>query len=198
MEIRYIRDWLATGSNVYPGDHWVEIEAYSNGENVALGKTVTISEGALTGWVGVGVVTDGVLGSFVQLIPHEGKSAIQVDLEELFNVDEVKVWHYYADGRIYYGTKTEVSSDGIKWITIFDSGKSGVYAETAQGHSIPVIDPVGTTGEINLQLTQTIATTDVERVGLIQEITSIGEISFGFIQDIYSRRRIDPGSRAAI
>ncbi|MDT4867499.1 hypothetical protein FQZ97_1024130 [compost metagenome] len=52
----------------------------------------------------------------------------------------VKVWHYYADGRTYYATKTEVSVDGTNWNTIFDSATSGTYPETSAGktHTFPM------------------------------------------------------------
>jgi hypothetical protein len=45
----------------------------------------------------------------------------------------VKVWHYANDGRTYHNTKTQVSADGVTWVTVFDSAVSGEYAETSAG-----------------------------------------------------------------
>jgi len=133
MKIRYIRDYTF-GPN---GNHWIELEAYSNGVNVALGKTVTY-HGNITGWFGSEVVTDGIQGNFLEIVAFDDKVFIQVDLGEAFDIQEFKVWHYYADGRIYNGTKNEVSEDGVNWFTVFDSSISGVYKETVKGHSIVV------------------------------------------------------------
>lgn len=61
-------------------------------------------------------------------------SSVYVDLKTIYMMNRIIVWHYYTDGRTYYGTKTEISSDGINWTTIFDSAVSGTYPETSSGH----------------------------------------------------------------
>jgi len=62
-------------------------------------------------------------------------SPITISLPNSVDVSAVKVWHYYGDGRTYYGTKTEVSEDNVNWFTTFDSAISGIYAETSVGRT---------------------------------------------------------------
>lgn len=157
---RYIRDWLGKGSTFNGQNHWIEIEAHSNGVNVAEGKTAIVAAGAITGWFPPSFVTDGILGDFVEVIAAGEKAAIQVDLGELFDIDEIKIWHYYTDGRTYHDTRTEISEDGIKWRKVFDSTIEGEYQETSEGHSILLKNvPYGYTNEaatsetINMSIT---------------------------------------------
>ena len=140
MPIRYIRDWCGV-NNINNYAHWVEISAYNSaGVNLALGKTATLS------WAGnanlAPRVTDGITTidpylSSVELTAGNAHS-ITVDLGFTDFIDTIKIHHYYGDGRTYQNTKTEVSADGVKWYTIFDSKYEGTYAETSAGHTIDV------------------------------------------------------------
>lgn len=97
--------------------------------NVALGAS---SPAAL--------LTDGVTTSNPYYSGTIGLVSVTVTLPTAQDISSVKVWHYYADGRTYYATKTEVSADGVAWATVFDSATSGTYAESAAGktHSFPL------------------------------------------------------------
>ncbi|MDU1315330.1 MAG: hypothetical protein E6940_14970 [Clostridium septicum] len=131
-KVRYIRDWAVNG-------HFVEIKALNNlGENLAKGKRVTTSSSPSSSFPAINV-TDDNLDSYCQL--NSGTSWVKVDLGSIYeNIDMLKVWHYWKDGRIYPGTKTEISSDGVNWTTVFDSNISGTYKETKEGHTIKLND----------------------------------------------------------
>lgn len=80
------------------------------------------------------ILTDGVITSSPWY--STGGGALQsttVNLGSVRDISALRVWHYYADGRTYYATKTEVSEDNVTWTTIFDSAVSGTYAENANG-----------------------------------------------------------------
>ena len=139
FNIRYIRDYCS-GSTSNDGCHWVEIQAITNfGSNLAKGKSIlsnkTIKDASY--------ITDGDYTNYNHYgqcnkddinIPH-----VQIDLGAIYNnVDEIKIWHYYADGRTYNKTKTMVSADGTHWITLFDSASAGEYIETQYGHTVKV------------------------------------------------------------
>ena len=130
-KIRYIRDHL-NGSDTNQYSHWVEIQAYLNDINFALGKPVTSDSTISYGTPER--VTDGDLNTNVYFETEIDKAYVQVDLGQIYDISEVKVWHYNA--RTYHETKTEISEDGLEWITIFDSAIEGEYLETPQGHSI--------------------------------------------------------------
>jgi hypothetical protein len=98
--------------------------------NIAAGATATnayLTDGntASNPYYGVGAVTGG--------------ASAKVTLSSTQDISSIKVWHYYQDGRTYYGTKTEVSEDDINWTTIFDSATDGTYQETSAGktHTFP-------------------------------------------------------------
>ncbi len=128
--IRYIRDWL-NGSTSNTGNHWVEIQAYKSGVNVALNKDIIRSDGVRVAGT---TVTDGNTASNPYFLDGVGTLAkITVDLGSVQTIDSIKVWHYYSDSRTYHNTKTEVSEDGVNWYTIFDSSVDGEYTETSAG-----------------------------------------------------------------
>ena len=135
MLVRYIKDYLEGPS----GNHWIEIEAYSNSVNVALEKPVTHAGSVYAG--SPSNVTDGNMSVLFETTGAP-LSWVQIDLGSSIEISEIKVWHYYQDGRIYNGTKTEVSEDGVNWTTVFDSAVSGTYAESAEGHVITLSAPV--------------------------------------------------------
>lgn len=79
------------------------------------------------------IVTDGNKYSSTYVTVYGSPSSIKIDLKGTYTIDKIKVWHYWADGRTYHNTKTEVSEDGLNWTTIFDSAVSGEYKETEHG-----------------------------------------------------------------
>lgn len=107
------------------------------GKNVALRGTITGSNS----WASLSqpftVITNGLTDSsgYAYMDPTSGLVYCTVDLGLAYSIDQVIIWHYYADGRTYADTKTEVSADGINWVTIFDSVVSGTYAETSSGRT---------------------------------------------------------------
>lgn len=129
--IRYIRDWV-NGSTSNAGNHWVEIKAIDNlGTNIAQGKPVTSNKSFIYSG---SYVTDGnTSSSRYQEVTGNTYQYVQIDLGGIYEIDKVQVWHYYADGRTYYGTKTEISADGTTWYTLYDSAVSGTYKETSYG-----------------------------------------------------------------
>ena len=110
-------------------------------DNKALGKPVTANGTPAQG--SLSMVTDGYTLSWPYLgINGDGTPKyVQVDLQQPTLIRGVRVWHYYSDGRTYYGNKTEISEDGIIWETVFDSEVDGRYAETADGHLILFSSP---------------------------------------------------------
>lgn len=80
------------------------------------------------------LIVDGVTTSNPYYSTGSGTLAsVMVTLGSAQDISTVKVWHYYADGRTYHNSKTEVSEDGTSWTTIFDSASSGEYQETSAG-----------------------------------------------------------------
>src|SRR5690348_5463925 len=128
---RYIRDWL-NGSTANANNYWNEIQCLAGATNRAAGKTPTISSGTLTNGANI---TDGNTATYGYEASANGVAKyIKIDLGAVYyDIDTIKVTHYYADGRTFHGTKTEISIDGTNWYPIFDSAVSGEYAETSAG-----------------------------------------------------------------
>lgn len=138
--VRYIRDW-ATGTNYDAGKYWIEIMAYDqSGSNVALNKSVQTSTPhapwAKPPYVVTNGITSAVLGGdYCGLYDgHYTPQNVLIDLNDIYNITKIVVYKYF-DAQYHYhtGTKTEISTDGINWTTIFDSAISGTYPETSAG-----------------------------------------------------------------
>ena len=127
MPVRYVRD-TTNGSDKNNYNHWNEIEIYNYvDENLAWGKTLTVSGTTFAN----SVATDGTVNnSYID--PGTGTKTAQIDLGYVEYINKIKIWHYYADGRIYNDNKTEVSIDGTNWITVYEGKK----AETSAGNEI--------------------------------------------------------------
>lgn len=136
--IRYIKDSLY-GSSANTSNHWVEIEALmlvgNEYFNVAYGKTVTCS----TTGEGQNIqrITDGDLNS-ANYFGASRRSSVTIDLGAEYPIDYIKVWHYYADGRTYYGNVLSVGKTNKSGTTALDTvlwsyNDSSGYVETADG-----------------------------------------------------------------
>lgn len=141
MKIRYIRDWQngrtvngATGSNC----DWREVQAIDyNGNNIALNKIPTPSHTMNS------VNTNATDGNFstsywTNNSPNVIKN-ITLDLGGIYDIDKIVIARASSPA-ICKETKTEVSVDGSKWVTIFDSATSGTYQETESGKEFELED----------------------------------------------------------
>lgn len=132
-KVRYIRDWT-NGSNANIGNYWIEVQALNtSGTNIALGKTVTAS--SLGGEGTPSLVTDGSTATVPYFAGSTGLQNVMVDLGAVYDIATVNVWHFWSDNRVFNNSKTEVSADGVNWVTVYDSAISGTYAESSAGRS---------------------------------------------------------------
>ena len=104
-------------------------------ENFAFEKPVTGSGG-----VGQGayeLLTDGQTVSDPYL---GGPTWVQVDLEDEFVIDTIKLWHYWQDGRTYHDNKVALSKNGNflgEEVVVFDTTDTDEeYPETSEGKVI--------------------------------------------------------------
>lgn len=141
--IRYIRDWLKN-SNRDAYRCWTEIAAYNGSNvNVALGKNVTIAPGyRITSGGVIEEIVDNKLDRWIDIGPMNNQFAyLEVDLGQTYmDIQRVTTWHdnNWFGKEVRYVNRTEVSSDGIHWFTLYDSDRDGSYAESSQGHSMIV------------------------------------------------------------
>ena len=99
--------------------------------NLALGKAVISSHYETN----INNAVDGSLSTYGDISNQSGLVYIIVDLGALADVSEIKVWHYYADGRTYHNPRLEISADMENWETVFDGAVDGTYKETSAGRS---------------------------------------------------------------
>lgn len=150
MRARYIRDWCA-GNTTNNWNGWNEIKVVlKNGTNIALGKPVTGGVPSLPS-TPYSLITDGNTTNYANTPPQTPPQAgwVRIDLGQIYyDIDYIQVWHYWQDGRTYFGTKTEISVDGVNWTPVFDSAKSGTYKETEAG-KIHTFRPHEVTAKVN-------------------------------------------------
>ena len=140
--LQFIKDW-ANGSTANASNHWNDIRVYTdNGtDNGLIWKLYSleypwrITSNSIN-TANLKNVGDYSISTFFDggNVNKQGQAVplyVQVNFENLLTVKRILVWHYYADARTYYGTKTEVSQNGSKWYTIFDSAREGEYKESS-------------------------------------------------------------------
>jgi hypothetical protein len=110
-------------------------QALEDARNLALNKPVTIGfpQGITAGKPEL--LTDGRLDAH---LGHgvEGLAWVQVDLGKIESLAAIRLWHYFRDGRTYRGNRVVISPTGEfqgEETLIFDSAKSGEYAEQPEG-----------------------------------------------------------------
>lgn len=136
--VRYIRDWLNGIKGASSIDNkWVECDVITHGTNIASGIIPTYKNSSLTTLTvsNPEYYTDEILldEALERYINSTENSCLEIDLGEVYyNIDYIRVWHYYEDNRVY-NHKMQISTDGISWVTIYDSDIAGGYAETNYG-----------------------------------------------------------------
>ena len=147
VNARYIRLWT-NGSSVNAQNHYVEVEVYAsiNKSNLALDKSLT-SSASLTNAI---FTTDGYLDNNANYtnVGAIGAQWIQIDLGVSNDLTQVKLWHYFADGRTYRDVIVQLSNDATfaTKTTVFNNdadnsagqgiGSDAEYAESSMGKNI--------------------------------------------------------------
>ena len=150
--IRYIRDWL-DGSNVDNKNYWGEINVITHdGENLLDSSLVRLqakNEALSTVTVNnIERIKDGTLSSHTidtngntvyhysedDYVINTGKTCIEIDLGQIYNdIDYIRIWHRFADGKFVFNHKLQTSVDGVTWVTLYDSSVTGGYEESVDG-----------------------------------------------------------------
>ena len=116
-----------------------------NTDNLALGKSVTSS----TYIANSSVITDADKATYNLAGVGEGLQWIQIDLGRSYNINTIKQWHYYGDGRQYHDVIVKVSNDpdfktGVTTVfnndndnsAGFGAGTDSEYSESSSGKTI--------------------------------------------------------------
>jgi len=135
--VRYIKNCISYNS-ANNQNHWDEIQAIYEGENIAKGKSVTgtYPEANSTTYSYKNIV-DGTIDSesnsgFGYGSSNSKNQCVTVDLGKEYDLDEIAVWNYFGDQRRYYDNVTSVSSDNKDFTEIIDEAS----IETSNGHRI--------------------------------------------------------------
>ena len=159
--IRYIRDWL-NGNTVDNNNYFVECRVVVDEEDIALGLTAVAKDSSGANLANqptnisvytddhiIDVGDDGTINTSSYVSTGTGLQCLELDLgTPRADIDYIEVIHYYPDKRIY-NHKLEISEDGNKWITLYDSEISGGYIESQDGRLYPISD-----GYINNKISQ--------------------------------------------
>lgn len=154
QNVRYIRDFCS-GSTANNANHWCEIQAWDKyGRNVAFGSvgSATTRDGVLSlissvtksgtnnssneNYIKTHAVTKGTHSPASTYIGLGATLGIIIDLGQVFEIETIKIWHYWGDERTYHKVETQISEDGVNWKTVFDSSVRGEYKETESGLTI--------------------------------------------------------------
>lgn len=119
--VRYIKDCI-NGNSVDDRNMWLEIQAIHQGKNIALNKlaTTTSQENQALANITDGIMDDITIDA-VGLTISNGEQCAIIDLGANYNLDEIAIWHWFADGRTFNNNKTYVSSDNDAWTIVLDN-----------------------------------------------------------------------------
>lgn len=142
--VRYIKDCI-NGNTVEGYGYWAEIQAIVNGTNVAKAKTPvgTVAQYNDT-FYAYSKITDGNMllnDGYGATSTSTGLQCITIDLGQEYNLDEIAVWHYYADGRRFKDNTLSVGSalvsgtGNLSTILYSYPGTTG-YNETSDGKRV--------------------------------------------------------------
>ena len=140
-QVRYIRDCV-DGNTVDNNGYWLEIQAISNGTNLALGKAPAGSGGTASD---LNYITDGSVDDIASVgkITGSGNKCVQIDLGAPVDLDEIAVWHQYQlnNSTVSFKNHTlSVSTNGSTWQTIrgnsSDTSDTGITNEEETSNGI--------------------------------------------------------------
>jgi hypothetical protein len=146
VSARYVRCW-SNGSTANIWNHYVDLQVLASSTNLATGK-IPISGGAISQ---PAFATDGILDSTKYTSLSSNLQWLQIDLGQNCAIDQIRLWHYYADGRKYHDVIVQVSTaadftSGVR--TVFNddtdnsaglgAGTDGEYIETSAGKTITI------------------------------------------------------------
>ena len=136
--VRYIKNCVNNDSS-NSVNNWTEIQAIKDGLNVAKDKSGKIysSSGSVVETFGTNYAysyaTDGIIDNVGGSIGYTtgttrtGSQCFIVDLGQTYDLDELAVWHYARDTRVYFNDYTFVSDDNKEWNLVINETKSEDY-----------------------------------------------------------------------
>ncbi|MFC4775465.1 endo-alpha-N-acetylgalactosaminidase family protein [Paenibacillus sp. GCM10023252] len=143
INARYVRFW-ANGNSLNSENHYLEVEV-NVAANLAANLKPTFST---TNYLWEMAATNGSIGDWVD-IKDPGSQWMQLDLGRAFQLNTLKVLHYYNDSRTYRDVIMQVSNDptfqtGVT--TVFNNdannssgqgvGNDAEYVETSSGKAV--------------------------------------------------------------
>ena len=125
---RWVRCYMQ-GNTVNSGNHIVQVQVWSNGTNLALGK-IPYSNGVLDN---PGRMTDGNLDtySYAELYPN-GDVYWEIDLGDEYPIDDITLWNYYGDSRRYNYVLVTYDHNWEQ-LGVYNTWVGGTYVETSSG-----------------------------------------------------------------
>lgn len=138
---RFIREWNDGNTDNEHLAHWIELQAYCNGINVAQDKPVVsnfrpnqdVSGQSMPESIVNGNVSMNEYVSVSLDLQRERPAMILIDLGSVYNLEEIRVWHgWWTNSRSYF-TILEISKDRINWETVYDYRIQPPIIETKYG-----------------------------------------------------------------
>ena len=128
--VRYIKNCISYNSATST-NHWIEIEAIKDGINIAKGKTVTGTTAQNSSYP-YSRITDGDITYSNYATPTSASTnqCVTIDLGATYDLDEVALWNYFGDQRIYANNNFQVSSDNTTWTNL---SEDELWYETSNG-----------------------------------------------------------------
>lgn len=133
--IRYIYVFQ-NGSTANSGNHLCQVEAYTrDGVNVAAGKTMTCGPSSHTLVNAGNALKSSLDDTYAYITPENGtRTWFIIDLGQAYDLDYIKVWRYYPDGRTYYQSAVTIVDENGYETRLHEYTQEPLYAESSTGY----------------------------------------------------------------
>lgn len=134
-KIRYIYVFQ-NGSTANSGNHLCQVEAYTKaGVNVAAGKTMTCGPSSHTLVNAGNALKSSLDDTYAYITPENGtRTWFIIDLGQAYDLDYIKVWRYYPDGRTYYQSAVTIVDENGYETRLHEYTQEPLYAESSAGY----------------------------------------------------------------
>lgn len=144
--VRFIREWNDGNSDNEHLAHWIEIQAYCNGIDVAMNRPVEANfkpNQDVSGQSMPQVIVDGIvsLDKYVSVsldLQRERPAMVCIDLGGIYALESLRIWHGWWSPNRHYFTILELSSDKQHWETLYDYRTQPPIIETKYGKEFPL------------------------------------------------------------
>ena len=136
--IKFVRDTV-NGNSINTNNEWAEITLNDMSDTSIRTTQAGVGMKAYSSGPipdASSVINGTIVDTTTLSVTPGTQASVTVELSDITKIKSINIIRKYSDSRIYNNVKTEISTDGYNWVTIYDSNIDGTYTETSSGNTI--------------------------------------------------------------